>query len=201
MTHLHKITTKIGAIAIGMQADAKALVAKARQEAAEFRYKYTRTITLNPLFRYGYEVTVDALAKRLSEIAQVSTQQAAMRPLAVSLTLIGMDEEFGEPQVFKCDPSGYYTGYIGTATGPKASEIQSALEKKLIDGQDGRKVLNTTSDKDTVELAVETLGAALGHEFKTEEIEVGIVSADCPRFRLLTTQDVDAVLNAIAEKD
>ena len=151
--------------------------------------------------RFGYEVPVDALAKRLSEIAQVSTQQAAMRPLAVSLTLIGMDEEFGEPQVFKCDPSGYYTGYIGTATGPKASEIQSTLEKRLVDGGNGGKALNTASVKDTIELAVETLGAALGQEFKTEEIEVGMVSAEHPNFRLLSEQDIDVVLNAIAEKD
>lgn len=183
LTHLHVITPRIGAMAIGMQADARASVSRARQEAAEFEY------------RFGYGVPVDALAKRLASVAQVSTQQAAMRPLAVALTMIGLDEETKEPAIFKCDPAGYYTGYVGTASGPKATEIQSALEKRLVDGQLGR---NT---KETIEMAVEVLATALGQEFKTSDIEIGVATVDQPAFRVLPEASIDAILTSIAEKD
>ncbi|KAJ3115481.1 Proteasome subunit alpha type-6 [Phlyctochytrium bullatum] len=87
-------------------------------EAGEWRYKY------------GYDIPPHMLAKRVASINQVYTQHAAMRPLGVSMILAGFDDEAG-PQLFKCDPSGYFVGYKATTAGTKQQEASVHLEKKL----------------------------------------------------------------------
>ena len=46
------------------------------------------------------------------------------------MILIGIDDERG-PQVYRCDPAGYFIGYKATAAGTKSQEATTALEKKF----------------------------------------------------------------------
>lgn len=120
VTHIFSITPEIGCVVTGRTADARAQVQRARSEAAEFKYKY------------GYPITPDLLSKRLANVNQVYTQRAAMRPLGISMVLVGLDAEQGEaPQIFKLDPAGYYIGYRATASGAKEKEATNFLEKQF----------------------------------------------------------------------
>lgn len=126
-----------------------------------------------------------------------------MRPLGVATTLISLDSEYG-PQLYKCDPAGYYVGYKATASGPKAQEALNFLEKKLKnkDNADG-------NWEDVVELGISTLSTVLSVDFKKGELEIGIVGgprADGkegsePGFKALTEEQIDERLQAMAEKD
>lgn len=184
VTHLFAVTKFVGMLATGLPADSKSLVTKARNEAAEFRFKW------------GYEMPVDYLAKRLADIAQVYTQQAYMRPLGVSAMLIGIDDEYG-PQLFKCDPAGYYVGYKATSAGAKDQEAVNFLEKKLKAGS------ADLSYDDTVQAAISALQSVLSEDFKATEIEVGVVRAGGAgrEFRVLPADEVEQHLTAISERD
>lgn len=126
-----------------------------------------------------------------------------MRPLGVAITLISVDSEFG-PQLYKCDPAGYYVGYKATASGPKQQEALNFLEKKL-----KSKDYAPGSWEDVVELGITTLSNVLSVDFKKNELEIGIVGgprADGqegtdPGFRTLTEDEIDERLAAISEKD
>ncbi|KAL0479950.1 proteasome subunit alpha [Acrasis kona] len=181
VTHVFKITKNIGCIMIGNIADARSKVQRARYEAANFEFKF------------GYEVPISYLAKRMADLAQIFTQYAGMRPMGVNMLLTGIDVEQG-PQLYKIDPAGYYVGYHATSAGQKETEATNFLEKKL-------KGHPELSYKDTVQLAITTLQTVASAEFKSDEIEVAVVTQDNRAFRKLTNEEVDVFLTQIAERD
>jgi len=126
-----------------------------------------------------------------------------MRPYGVAQILVSVDLEFG-PQLYKCDPAGYFVGYKATAAGPKQQEALNHLEKKMKnkDAAEG-------SWEDVVELGISTLSTVLSVDFKKGELEVGIVGGPNaggqegpdPTFRVLTEEEIEERLQAISEKD
>ena len=108
-------------------------------------------------------------------------------------------------KVFKCDPAGFYTGYVATASGPKYVDLQNAFEKKLSHGtpaflgDDVRYI--GESVEETLELAVGTLASVLSLELKPEDLEIGLVTRQDPEFRVLSVEEIERLLTRMVEKE
>lgn len=181
VTNLHKITPLIGCCATGLTADAKDLVARTRAAAAEFKYKN------------GYNIPVHVLSGMVADRAQVYTQHAAMRALGIVTMFAAVDDEKG-PQLFRCDPAGHFVGYKACSAGQKEQEANNFLEKKI-------KANPSMSLDETIETAIIALQTVVGADLKPTDLEVGLVTADDPRWTVLTEAQIDEHLTAISDRD
>ena len=186
VTNMYHITDKIGLVMTGMVPDARKSVTRLRSEAAQFK------------FDYGYDIPVSFLAKRAADWAQVYTQHANMRPLGIAMIIVGIDAE-GEkmvPQLFRCDPAGYYVGYKATSAGQKEQEATNFLEKRFkVDPNP------SLSYDDTVQLALACLQNVLGSDLKASDIEACVVRNEQQKFTRLSADELEAQLTALAERD
>lgn len=178
VTHLFSLSDKVGCCVTGTMADCKAFVQRARYEAGQWA------------FDHGYATPVAVLAKRMADLAQVNTQTASMRPLAVIALMIGVDDEKG-PVVYKVDCAGHYLPFSAASAGPKEQEATNYLEKRAGDLKD------MTTDQ-AVRTAITCLGHVLGSDFRGNEIEVAQIVGK-GKFVTLTEEQIEDHLNAIAD--
>ena len=150
-----------------------------RYEANEFK------------FQNGYPMVAADLARRIADICQVYTQEASSRAMACVMLIIGYDDEKGS-QVFKVDPSGHYLPYKAVAAGKAEPEAMNFLEKRVAD-------FSSLDENGTIEMAISAMMYVLSTDFKSSEIEVGVISKG-GKFRTLTDAEIEERLNSISEK-
>jgi len=200
VTRMYRITPTIGCCVTGRLPDARALLYKSRQIAAEFR------------FENGYQIPVRHLANEVANYNQLFTQHAYKRVPGVSLLYCSIDDEIG-PRLYMVDPAGACYGYHAVSTGIKDTEGMSTLEKMSKEHRESQNkdeqkedaktapIKLNLNERETVEFAIEALQKVLGVDFKSNQVEVAVCSAKNTKFRSLAEKEIDEYLTAISEKD
>lgn len=181
VSHLFKVTDKIGALFTGSLPDSRNILVRMRQFASDFR------------FDFGYEIPIHILADKIAEFAQLYTQEAYMRPLCCITMLFGVDDEKG-PSLYKVDPAGYFVGYKATAAGEKEQVATNQLEREF------KKRSELTRDE-AMKVAVKALQNTLSMEFRKSDIEIGMVSAENCNVKILSEEEIERELIKIGEID
>lgn len=119
---LHKFDDHVGGASAGHVADARQLIDFARQQSQVNR------------LRFEEPISVETLAKEITDHIQESTQIGGTRPYGAALLIGGLDGD--RPRLFETDPSGTPHEWAAVAIGGGHDEIRSFLEDNYADDLD-----------------------------------------------------------------
>lgn len=167
MEKILKIDEHVGATFAGLSSDARILIERARQEAQINRMLYDETID------------VEVLTKKVSEVKQIYTQHAGVRPFGVALLIAGVDR-FG-PKLFMTEPSGAYAGYYAVAIGAGSQTVTEFFEKNY---QPDLKI------DDAIMLALKALASVIEGSLDSAKVEMAILRTETGKFENLPPQQL-----------
>ena len=125
---------------------------------------------------------VETLTRKLSNLKQIYTQKAGVRPFGVSLLVAGIDQDGS--QLFQTDPSGSYWGYKAVAIGNGAVLAKDELESNYN---------NQLSMEQAAKLALKALKRASRKELTTLDVDMATISKDNP-YKKASNTEVEGIL-------
>ncbi|MCU4742761.1 archaeal proteasome endopeptidase complex subunit alpha [Natronoglomus mannanivorans] len=187
----HRIDDHVAVASAGHAADARQLVAVARESAQRHR------------LRYGEPIGVESLTKAIADHVQEYTQTGGSRPYGTALLVAGVDET--GPRLFEVDPSGTPYGWRAVAIGNGAAEIRGFLEDRIRQPhQTETKTKATASEKQTdgigreagLTTALEALATTVDEPLSTDEVDICVVDAETASVDLFSSDRVSDELQA-----
>ncbi|MCX8204093.1 MAG: archaeal proteasome endopeptidase complex subunit alpha [Candidatus Nezhaarchaeota archaeon] len=175
MEKIWKIDEHVGIAYAGLASDGRVLIDRARIEAQ-----------INRLI-YDEPIDIEVLTRRISDLKQLYTQHAGVRPFGVSFLIAGVDKT--GPRLFMTEPSGAYAGYYAVAIGAGSQQASEVLEKSYRENM---------SLEEAIKLSLKSLGTVIEGGPSPERVELAIVDVKARRFEKLSKEAVANYLASLA---
>jgi proteasome alpha subunit len=171
---LFKIDDHIGAAIVGLSSDARMLIDQARLYAQSNRLTYDEPID------------VEVVTKRISDIKQMYTQHAGVRPFGVSIIFGGVDKTGS--RIFCTHPSGTYRGYRATAGGAGRETALAILREEYRENM---------SLEEIKKLAVKCLTKALEARQLPPRIKIAVIASETKKMEMLADDKIEGIIKEL----
>jgi proteasome alpha subunit len=128
---------------------------------------------------YDEPIDVEVVTKRISDIKQLYTQHAGVRPFGVSIIFGGVDKTGN--RIFSTDPSGSYRAYRAMAIGIGRETVENILKEEYKEDM---------SFEDIIKLCVKCLVKSLEARSETPRVKVAVIPTSTKKFRMLSDEEI-----------
>jgi proteasome alpha subunit len=164
---IFEVDSHLGAAVVGLGSDARILVDQARVSSQSNRLTYDEPID------------VEVVTKRISDIKQLYTQHAGVRPFGVSIIFGGIDKTGS--RIFSTDPSGSYRAYRAVAVGIGKETVENILKEEYKEDM---------SIEETAKLCIKCLVKSLETKGETPRVKIAVIPTVTRRFRMLSDEEI-----------
>eukprot|EP01006_Ploeotia_vitrea_P031646 TRINITY_DN63975_c0_g1_i1.p1 TRINITY_DN63975_c0_g1~~TRINITY_DN63975_c0_g1_i1.p1 ORF type:complete len:254 (-),score=36.83 TRINITY_DN63975_c0_g1_i1:255-980(-) len=178
MNKIVELDNHIGAAMSGLTADARTLVERARVETQNFRFTYNEPMRVETC-----TLSVCDLSLGFGEGGKKAMMS---RPFGVSLLIAGVDES--GPSLWHTDPSGTFFRYEAKAIGGASEGAQTILQEQYHKSMTLEEASN---------LCVSILKQVMEEKINTVNIEVATVSKKDGKFRMMSEDEIDAIIKKL----
>jgi proteasome alpha subunit len=172
---IFRVDDHVGAAIVGLSSDARILIDQARVNAQSNKLTYDEPID------------VEVVTKRISDIKQLYTQHAGVRPFGVSIIFAGVDKTGG--RVFGTHPSGTYRGYKATAQGAGRDTVLAMLKEE----HRGDMKL-----EEVIKLAAKCLTKALEARQLPSRIRIAVIPVDTKKMGMLSDEKTEEYVKQVS---
>lgn len=171
---LFKVDDHVGAAIVGLSSDARMLIDQARL------YAQSNKLT------YDEPIDVEVVTKRISDIEQMYTQHAGVRPFGVSIIFGGVDKTGS--RVFSTSPSGTYRGYKATAAGAGRETALAILREEY------RENMHL---EEAVKLTAKCLAKALEARQLPPRIKIAVFRMETKKMEMLADDRIESIMKEV----
>jgi proteasome alpha subunit len=171
---LFKVDDHVAAAIVGLSSDARMLIDQARL------YAQSNKLT------YDEPIDVEVVTKRISDIKQMYTQHAGVRPFGVSIIFGGVDKTGS--RIFYTHPSGTYRGYKATAVGAGRETALAILKEEY------RENMNL---EEITKLAIKCLTKALEARQLALRIKIAVIPSETKKMEMLANDKIEGIIKEL----